>query len=114
MSKPKNSPDWQEALKVMSRCPVCNGEYSKEQAKLFARVESAHLVHIMCLECKSYFVAMIMMVGQGLSSVGMVTDLNYEDAVRLHRTETISVDETIEAYETIHGNTFSHTLLLHK
>ncbi len=111
MSKPKKSTDWQEALKMMSRCPICNGEYNKEQARLFARQESAHLVHISCVDCKSYFVAMVMIMGHGLSSVGMVTDLSYDDVVRLHHQAVVTLDEVIEGYESIHNQQFLQTLL---
>ena len=80
---PKNPEQWRDALRLISRCPICNGNYVAEQAKVFARHETATLIHLTCDSCKSNFVAMILTLGQGLSSVGMVTDLNFEDEFRL-------------------------------
>lgn len=111
MSRPKNSSDWQEALKMMNHCPICNSEYRKEQARLFAHHQNAHLVHIKCPRCGSYFVAMIMMLGPGLSSVGMVTDLSYDDVLRLHQTEILSVDDLIDGHEILQSQHFLQTLL---
>ena len=46
--------------------------------------------------------AMIVMLGQGLSSVGMITDLSFADVERLHRVEPISLDEALEGVRFIH------------
>ena len=103
--------NWREALKIISRCPICSEAYHTEEARLFAKNETASLVHITCQRCRSSFVAMIIMLGQGLSSVGMVTDLNYQDVERLHKAEPLTVDEMIEGYQHIHQATFfSHTV----
>lgn len=91
---------------MMSRCPICSAEYGPEAAKLFAKNETASLVHITCAACGSGFVAMIVLLGQGLSSVGMVTDLTLADAVRLHKAEPITVDEMIEAYQEMQQENF--------
>ena len=104
-----HSDRWREALKMMSRCPICTVEYTPDAAKLFAKNETASLVHIACASCGSGFVAMIVILVQGLSSVGMVTDLTFADVERLHKAEPITIDEVIEAYEEIQkiGFTFS-------
>ncbi len=96
---PQKRPEsWEKALKFMGRCPICDKEYKKESARLFAQRQSANLVHINCVYCRSSLIAMIMVLGQGLSSVGMVTDLSFEDARRLHNVEPISLDEILEGY----------------
>jgi hypothetical protein len=82
-----SSESWKEALKFINKCPLCNTGYEAEQAALFAKHEAANLVHITCKNCRSYFMAMIVMLGQGLSSVGMITDLSFADVERLHRVE---------------------------
>jgi len=112
MLTPKTPLDnWQEALKLINRCPICSESYTPEKAKVFAKNETAHLVHITCEKCQSYFVAMILMMGQGLSSVGMVTDLNYEDIRRLNKLPAISTDEAIESYSAIQEERFLHSLI---
>ena len=90
---------WQEALKFMGKCPLCGTAYDAVTAKLFAKKEGANLIHITCFKCKSAFMAIIMTFGQGISSVGMITDLNYEDAKKMYGRDPLTVDEVIEGYQ---------------
>ena len=105
-SLPNKSDSWREALKFINRCPICNSNYDTKEAKLFAKNDLATLVHITCSKCRSYFVTMIMVVGQGVSSVGMVTDLDFDDVNRLYRMEPMSTDEIIDGHEQIYTNLF--------
>ncbi|HLD60671.1 MAG TPA: hypothetical protein VJA27_00875 [Patescibacteria group bacterium] len=102
----KHQDSWREALKFISSCPVCNTSYNTDEARLFAKTETATLVHIACPSCNSFFMAMILTLGQGLSSLGIVTDLSYEDAKRLHRGTPLTIDEVIESHEKIHSTHF--------
>lgn len=102
---------WREALKIISRCPICSANYETDRAKLLAKSEAAGLVHITCQQCASSFVAMILVLGHGLSSVGMVTDLNYEDVKRLHRSAPFTIDEAIEGYSEMEAADFEERLL---
>lgn len=112
MRQPKKIESWQEALKFINRCPICGANYEIEKAKLFSKNEAANLIHIPCSECNSYFVAMILVVGHGLSSVGMVTDLSFDDITRLHKIDPITTNEMITGYETINNQYFLHSLIL--
>lgn len=55
--------------------------------------------------------AMIMAMGQGMSTVGMVTDLNLADAKRLFNQTPLTTDDTIDAFEQMHSEQFLHKLL---
>ncbi len=115
MRNAKNhSESWREALKFISKCPICSTVYDTEKAELFAKNESASLVHITCPSCESSFVAMILMLGHGLSSVGMVTDLNLPDVKRLYQASAITTDETIEGFELFQNNQKFSNLLLNR
>ncbi len=108
-----NNPEsWREALKFINRCPICSSSYKVETAKLFAKTDTASLVHLTCSSCSSYFVAMVIVVGQGLSSVGMVTDLSYDDARRLYAAPALTTDELIEGYTELNKEFFLQSLLL--
>lgn len=107
MLTPKKQPDtWQEALKIINRCPVCTTQYTPESAALFAREDKANLVHITCPSCQSYFVALIVLLGHGMSSVGMVTDLSLSDVQRLFKKDPLTTDEIIAHYEELHTDSF--------
>jgi hypothetical protein len=102
---------WQQALKFISKCPLCEEVYDQKRASLFAEQNSAYLVHISCTKCESNFVAMILTMGQGLSSVGMVTDLNLEDVKRLYQAEPITLNEALGGYKIIEKRRFNSLIL---
>jgi hypothetical protein len=112
MGVPKKTESWREALKFINRCPICGSNYKSEKAQLFAKNETANLIHLTCSKCRSYFIAMVLLVGQGLSSVGMVTDLSFEDITRLHKTNPFSTDDLIGGYESINNQYFLHSLII--
>lgn len=96
---------WEEALKFINKCPVCGAVYMPNQARLFAQKNKANLVHISCDSCQGNFIAMILVMNQGLSTIGMVSDLNFEDAGRLHALDPIGIDELIDGRATVNfGN----------
>lgn len=104
LAKNNRSDSWLEALKFIGHCPICNERYQDDRAKLFAKRDGANLVHITCDKCASNFITMIVMMGQGLSSVGMVTDLSFEDVQKLYKTGPLTVDEIISGYQFFQKN----------
>jgi len=103
----KNNQTWRLALKFVSRCPICSHEYSQTGARLFAEKDPASLVHLNCANCQSNFILMVMVGAHGLSSVGTVTDLTFEDVSRLYIKEPIEIDEVLNYYENIRKNKIS-------
>lgn len=112
MGLPKKMESWRAALKFINRCPICGSNYSSDRARLFAKNDTANLIHLTCSRCSSYFIAMVLFVGRGLSSVGMVTDLSFEDISRLHKTMPFTINDMIGGYETIHHKFFLHSLII--
>ena len=101
---------WQEALRFINKCPICATAYNTVEAKLFAKKGNANLIHITCGHCQSSFMAMILLLSQGLSSVGMVTDLNFADASKFYPRPSISLDEALEGYQFLHTENFINRL----
>lgn len=107
MPTPNRSSDrWQEAFKIINKCPICSATYPQQQIKVFATEESAQILHLTCGACHSFFVAMIVLLGNGISSMGMVTDLSYRDVQRLHGQESFTLDEALVGYEAIENAQF--------
>lgn len=99
----KNSNSLKEILRYISVCPVCGHNYNHQKAHLFARQDNVNLAHINCSKCQSNFIAMIIFLAHGVSSVGMVSDLTLTDAEKLCRREKIKVDELIDYHRVIAG-----------
>lgn len=102
----RKSDAWREVLRIINRCTVCATPYLPEDARVFGRENSAALVHIRCHHCQSFFVAMVVLLGAGVSSVGMVTDLSFNDIERITRAEPIETDDLIQGYNEIHDPNF--------
>ena len=92
---------WRKSLKLISHCPVCNSAYKDEEVRVFENRKGARLVHITCVDCLSYFVAAIMAVERGVSTIGMITDLSYADFKKLESKTPISVDEIIDSHQLV-------------
>jgi len=107
LSPKKNEPQsWQEILRVISRCPVCGSVYNTQKAKLFAQQEEATMVHFSCENCEGNFIAMVATLAHGLSTIGLVSDLNFEDAQKKFSLPAITVDEVISYHQQINNNNF--------
>jgi len=93
-----------EILQHIAICPICGNDYRQNKANLFAQQENVNLAHISCAKSQSNFIAMIIFLGQGVSSVGMVSDLTLSDAERICRLKRITVDELIDFHKLINND----------
>jgi len=101
---------WQKTLQLINQCPICGQNYDTKATRLFLDKQAIHLVHITCGYCQSYFLAIVMELGRGISTIGVVTDLSFADIKRLHNQGSITIDEAIEGYEFIEQNDFCKLL----
>lgn len=95
---------WKDVLKVINQCPVCGSVYDKQKARLFAQKDQAKMVHFSCDKCQGNFIAMIMPMQQGLSTIGLVSDLDFEDAQKKFSLMPITIDEIINYHLDIQKN----------
>ena len=106
LSDEKQPEPWQQSLKMISKCPVCGCKYDTKTAKLFLKKSTAQLVHITCNKCEGYFVAMVMTFGHGISTVGMVTDLSFDDMKRMNHEQALEIDDVIVGHQMINNSDF--------
>lgn len=92
----------QDGMRLMRQCPLCQQDYEFDHIDIIEEDAGAHLVHITCTSCAGKMLAILMMSNFGMSSVGMITDLNSEDVHRLGRTEALSADDVLGLYEALH------------
>ncbi|PIS05579.1 MAG: hypothetical protein COT81_00250 [Candidatus Buchananbacteria bacterium CG10_big_fil_rev_8_21_14_0_10_42_9] len=94
----------EESLKVISVCPVCNTKYNPIKAQVLEEQDGAHLVYIKCNKCHSSIIVLVMTNSLGVSSVGLVTDLNGEDVLKFKSSDSVSVDDVIEMHDAVAAN----------
>src|SRR3989344_793173 len=91
-----------ESLRVVStHCPVCNSRYNPIEAKVLAEKNDAHLVHITCQQCRSAILAVVLVSGTGISSIGLVTDLTSEDVLKFRDAGALTHDDVIDLHQFI-------------
>lgn len=90
-----------ENIRVVSYCTLCNTQYNPVSARIIEEKEGAHLIHIQCRKCGSSIVALIMAGAMGISSIGLLTDLSSDDAVRIKNGEPVTSDDVLLLYSSL-------------
>ena len=94
----KNNKSLSEKTKWFSVCPFCKIKLSIQQAKIIAKKKDSFLVHAYCKKCKCSILTSLFSNQMGISSIGFVTDLTYEDIQKFKNAKNISLDNILEAY----------------
>lgn len=68
------------------------------QARMIGETEGTQLLHVTCRKCQNSILALVLQNASGVSSVGLVTDLTFEDVGRFQRARSISVDDVIDLH----------------
>lgn len=89
---------WNEGLKLVSFCPVCETRFNSMQARILAREGETHLLHVVCRKCHNSILALVVVNDIGASSVGLLTDLSFEDVMHFRFSESITLDDVIETH----------------
>ena len=84
--------------RLLANCPLCQAAYVDEAVRLVGEKGAAKLFHCTCKGCGHAMLAVILENAGWLSSVGLMTDLEAQDAVRFHSAPLIGSDECIKVH----------------
>ena len=84
---------------LITHCPVCNRRYEVLEARILEEADNKHLVYIKCRSCQATVLAVIMTNNLGISSVGLITDLNGDDILKFKSAEAINCDDVLEVHQ---------------
>ena len=90
-----------EGLKLIAFCPLCEANLNPVKARIIESNDDLNLVHIQCHKCQGYILALMLKTQTGLSSIGLVTDLSFNDVFRFKDRQHIEADEVIEAHQAL-------------
>ncbi|MFH1173170.1 MAG: hypothetical protein V1692_01410 [bacterium] len=93
-----------EGLKLISYCPVCNSRYEQVEAKIVEEKDESYLVHLKCRRCQSSVLALITASALGLTSVGLITDLESYEVVKFREEPAVSADDVLQAHLFLNNN----------
>jgi hypothetical protein len=92
-----------EGLKTVAVCSICSNRYNPMEAKIVLENSNTHLIHIKCRNCQSSTIAVIMASNLGISSVGLVTDLEADDIIKFLKARPISSNEILEIHQSLNS-----------
>lgn len=87
-----------EDVKIIAYCPFCEADLNPVRARVVDSNEEKQLVHLQCTKCKTYILALLIKTINGLSSVGLITDLNFNDVMSLKDKISLEADELINLH----------------
>lgn len=82
-------------------CPLCRATYEQTGVRLLREFGGTRLFHCSCQSCGRSMLALMLESSGWLSTVGLVTDLEIADALRLEQAEAITSDECIRLHRMI-------------
>ena len=90
--------DTAPSSKLLAHCPLCQAMYGEKEVRLLGERGSTRLFHCTCNACGHAMLAVILESQGAVSSVGLVTDLEVQDALRFREMPSISADDCVVAH----------------
>ncbi len=89
--------------RILTQCPLCQAHYGEEQIRLVGEQGTTRLFHCRCEACGRSMLAVILEASWFVSSVGVVTDLEAQDALRFQSAAALSSEECIQFHQVLEG-----------
>lgn len=87
-----------EETGLISYCPLCEASFSAGETRVLGCRDEGQLLHIRCGNCSNAILSLVLVSPVGVSSVGLVTDLRFDEVGRFKEAETVTTDDVIEAH----------------
>lgn len=71
------------------------------EARVLREDGETHLLHVRCRSCANAILALVLVTKAGVSSVGLVTDLSYDDVMKFHRETRVSIDDVVSVHQAL-------------
>ncbi len=91
-------------VNLLMNCSICGKKYGKQSIKVVQNKKDAMLVHVNCDFCQSASLAVIkksLQNNDNMVTLGILTDLDYEEACNVLRREPISLNEVLDLYNQV-------------
>ncbi len=97
-------------LRVISMCPSCNARDNFVETHLVGKRGNSLLLHIKCKQCFCTVLAIASISNQGVASVGIRTDLSYDDVLRFREVNSVTTDDVLATHELVNMQNFLSNL----
>ena len=80
-------------------CPLCSKDYTPDNMRIVEQAGETILGHSQCPKCRGAILSLLFSDFIGVTLVGLVTDLDYQDALRLKESAPIDEDDILDVYQ---------------
>ncbi len=106
-----NIPLFQQNIKIVSKCPLCNKTYKTDQAEIIQENDTSQLIFISCPNCKTNMIALLIETQIGTNTISLISDLESFEIQKFSKLHTIKDDEVIDFYKRLKNKQFLNNLL---
>ena len=82
-------------LTMLKSCPVCGAGYDHEHMRTLMQQSGAQLLLVTCATCQSAVKLLVVALPQGITTMGVLTDLQMQDIFRIGERKPFSQDDVL-------------------
>ncbi len=86
-------------MKMVSYCPLCENRYNFMEARVLEDSGAGSVIYLRCQHCRSAILALLLQGHGGVSSVGVVTDLQPEEVLKFEAAADLTDDDILANYQ---------------
>jgi hypothetical protein len=84
---------------ILARCTVCNSSFDQSSFISLEEKEQKTTFHVTCAKCSTSSIIFLSLSQSGVAGLGIATDLDKEEAVRMFGRDAVSADEVIDMHQ---------------
>ncbi len=88
-----------EDVRMIAYCPFCESDLNPVKAKIIDDRDDGQLIHIQCNNCHGFILALLTKTVSGLSSIGLITDLTFDDVFQFKNKPKLRADDIIDIHQ---------------
>lgn len=102
------------SIDILAKCAFCGSGFNRENFTVLEEQEKKTTFHITCAKCRTSSIIFLSVSPGGVVGMGMATDLDQEEAIKMFGQEAISADEVLDAYQFVSKHKGSLAELINK
>lgn len=99
-----------DEIRLVSFCPVCESRCEMMETKLLGEDGKTKHMHVYCKKCRHSVLAAFIVHKAGANSIGLLTDLSYEDAVKFRTNHLVTVNDVIDLHSALENGFLEQSL----
>lgn len=91
----------QDPLRLIASCPICSHKYEPFRAKMVGVAGNSHMWYVMCSMCRHALLVSVLVNEEGVNSVGILTDLQFDEVIRFRNQSVITANDCIALHQAL-------------